>query len=318
MLALVWAMASASLMSTMPAHAAPFVYDRIAAVVGTKIILLSDLEYELRSSPLYFEAIAALGANPAPELVDAKREELRSVVLDQLIGDYLVMAEAERIPNASVTEEEVNQQLSMLAQNNKLSSVDELRKIVEKAGDFGTWDRYVRSLRRQIGVAKMEQAAPHSAPTEAQVRARYREMAKGEEAKVEVLRWFFPGGSEAEKTAQSAVQRATAAKTANQAPEDFAQAAGFEAQPRELSQGQSAPSLDRLLFAAKAGDIVGPVPATGGYLVFWVKSLTQSKIIPFEEASPQITRQLDYEIRTRELKAYRERLRLRGHVEIRE
>ena len=61
---------------------------------------------------------------------------------------------------------------------------------------------------------------------------------------------------------------------------------------RDVQKGQGEKAFDDAVFAAKKGQIVGPVKTSSGYYVFRVTNVTPENIQPFSKVKPQLTSQL--------------------------
>ena len=61
---------------------------------------------------------------------------------------------------------------------------------------------------------------------------------------------------------------------------------------RDVQKGQGEKAFDDAVFAAKKGEIVGPIKTTSGYYVFRVTSITPENIQPFSTVKAQIASQL--------------------------
>lgn len=303
-LGVIFALAAALLWAPMmqTAQAKPVRLDRIVAVVGPSIILESDLLRELKLSPLIAARMAQFTRRPTPQEIAAVQQELRPKILQTLIGDHLVLLEAEKYPSLALSDAELEAYLLNIAKGNQMKSVADLRSEVERSGDYGSWAEYKSTMRRQVGVYKIEVSlVPIPDVTETEIRAHYRELGKGEEAKVRARRWVF------DSEAQAQAQVEALAKT----PESEG------GQEVELLRGASAPAIEDALFSAKAKDAVGPLQVGSHWLVFAVDEVVESKLAPYESVRDQLQAKLKQERRTKATEQYRDKLRASNHVEIR-
>lgn len=283
------------------AQAKPQRLDRIVAVVGPSIILESDLLRELKLSPLIAARLAEFTRRPTPQEIAQIQAELRPKILETLVGDELILLEAQKYPSLALSDAELEGYLLNIAKGNQMDSIAQLRQEVERSGDYGSWAQYRATMRRQVGVYKIEVSlVPVPDVTETEIRAHYRELGKGEEAKVKARRWLF----DSEKAAQAQID----ALKAN--PEQ-------EGTDIELSPGASVPAVEDALFSAKQGDVVGPVALGRRWAVFAVQEVVESKLAPYESVRDQLQRKLEEERRKKATSAYRDQLRSNTHVEIR-
>lgn len=293
---------AALLSAPAPAAAAKaFSLDRIVAVVGPRIILESDLRRELALSPLVAARLAQFTSRPSEEQMQAIREELRPQVLEALIGDNLVLLEAEKYPSLALSDAELQAYLLNIAKGNQMKSVDDLKREVESAGEYGSWAEYKATMRRQVGVYKVEVSlVPVPDVTETELRAKYRELGKDEQAKVRARRWVFETKSQAQAQVQALQVDPKAQGTLV-----------------ELSPGRSAPAVDEALFAAKEGELVGPLPVGNQWMVFAVEKVEASNLAPYEDVREQLRQKMDQERRKKATQQYRDTLRANHHIEIR-
>ena len=61
---------------------------------------------------------------------------------------------------------------------------------------------------------------------------------------------------------------------------------------RDVQKGQGEKAFDDAVFAAKKGQIVGPIKTSSGYYVFRVTEITPENIQPFSKVKPQLASQL--------------------------
>jgi peptidyl-prolyl cis-trans isomerase SurA len=122
--------------------------DRIVAVVGKEYILLSDLNAQAE-----FYAYN--------NKVDPSTPGLREQVLDAMVNEKLVLAEALVDTTLSVTDEEISQQLdALIAQRVALPQIGSEKKLEEMYGmPISKMKREFRDdMRKQILVQKLQQA----------------------------------------------------------------------------------------------------------------------------------------------------------------
>lgn len=283
------------------AQAKPQRLDRIVAVVGPSIVLESDLLRELKLSPLIAARMAQFTRRPTPQEIAELQAELRPKILQTLIGDQLVLLEAQKYPSLALSEAELEAYLLNIAKGNQMASVDDLRKEVERAGEYGSWSQYKSTMRRQVGVYKVEVSlVPVPDVTETEIRAHYRELGQGEEAMVKTRRWIFENAAQAK--AQLAALKAD--------PK-------LEGQEVDFKRGALAPALEDAVFSAAQGDFVGPIQIGNRWMVFAIDEVVESKLAAYETVRDQLRRKLEEERRVKATAQYREKLRANNHVEIR-
>jgi len=303
-----------------PAQAeGPVQLDGIAAVVNDDIVLVSQLEREVTVSPMLAQAIQSLGPSATQQQAEQIRREVRSQVLDDLIEVQLIKREAARFQIA-VSETDVDHYIQQMTQQNGFSSVDQLRNAVLESGQFGNWADYRQMVRDQILVYQTTGALTNYKVSEAQVREHYRKMARDVDAKVEVERLVFsppPGDSEARDRVYAQAQVAARRLRSSEDFDVVAAELGQSDTRQELGRGSVAPQLEDAIFAAKQGQVVGPLASGQGFVVFKIVRRDASEVLSFEQARERIRGMLEQEALERASKEFRQQLRAKAHIDIR-
>lgn len=293
------------------------VLDRIVAVVNNQILLESDLDLWM----VYDETIGAelqKLQNPTEEQLLRRFVELRPQGLDELIARTLLLGQAPQF-NIAASESEVEAYLQNLARNAGLGGVPELKHAVEESMRYGTWAQYRYKLREDIIIYQLEAMLINVAVSDQQVLDRYRALSKSEEAKLEVRRFVFrasdnPAERDAVfKQAKAVVRRLSAGED----PEALAQELEQEVDSEEIGRSSVSRPIGERLFAAKAGDVVGPLESGQGYLVFLIDDVITSDVLGFDEAKEQLRAMILDEVRDKGRSDLRQQLRARAHVDIR-
>ncbi len=306
-----------------PAGAAPMMLDRVVAVVNDEVILLSELEFGLRSSPGLQERLSQLGAGATPQQTEQIMREERSATLDDLIKNVLVKKEARRF-QIEVNESDVERYLMSLAQAYGFSSNAELRKAVEESGEYGSWADYRQDIRDQLIVYKTTQSLANFAVTDAQVREQYRKMTRGETSTVDVERFVFTpdaAGAGAAPARDAAFAQAQATARRLRAGEDPAALATelslTEPTRQQITRGEIEPAIEDAIFAAPQGGVVGPLETGQGYLVLKILEHSSSEVLSFEQAKGNIRNQLEAEAYEKAADDFRAGLVAKAHIDIR-
>lgn len=302
-----------------PAEGGAIMLDRIVAVVNDDVILQSELDRAVATDPIVAAELQQLGPAATPQQVAAKQKEMRGEVLDQLISTRLLLAEAPRF-QLTASDQDVQSYLENLAARNNMASVDELRKAVEGSGQFGTWAEYKAKLREEILIYKVQNVLAAPVVTDAQVRERYRKMSKGEEAKVLALRYVIKPADQSAGARDEALSQAKQVSRrlgAGEDPAAVAESTGRPAEEQLLTRREVAPAIGDALFAAKPGEIVGPLPSGQGFVVFMIEEVKASDLVGFEEAKDGLRAQLEAEAIEKSGLELREQLRARAHIDIR-
>lgn len=307
------------MLAAVRADAEPVVLDRIVAVVNDDIILQSDLDKWMMYDDMVLEELAALQQQGAGEEQMLRRlTELRPAALDELIARRLMLGQAPTF-QISATEAEVESYLQNLARNAGLGGVPELKRAVEQSGRYGTWPQYKAKLHEDIIIYKLEGMLLNVAVSDQQVLDRYRQLSKGEEARMQVRRLVFTASDDpAERDAQ--LKRAKAVVRRLAQGEDIAEIAaelGKGSETEEVTRSSVSRPIGERLFSAAAGDVVGPLESGQGFVVFVVEEVITSDLRGFEEAKEALRQQIFNEVQARAKADFREQLRGRAHVDIR-
>lgn len=299
------------------ASADPVILDRIVAVVGDDVILQSDLERWLMFDDEVALELAKI-QNPSPEQIERKLAELMPRALDNLIGRTLMLEQAGTF-QVGATEQEVETYLQQLARGAKLAGIAELRAAVEQSGRYGTWTEYKNKLREDIILYKLQGMMLNVVVSDTQVLERYRELSKGEEAKIEVRRLVFHAGEDSDerdavyKQAKAVVRRLSG----GEAFDEVAASLGQSPEEETLTRSSVSRPIGERLFEAETGDVVGPLRSGQGFVVFVVDEVIASDLLGFEDAKDRLRRVLEEEARQKALRDLYEQLRGRTHVDIR-
>ncbi len=294
--------------------------DRVVAVVNDEVVLASELRRATDRHPMLREAMSQLPAGAPASQVQQTRREVESAVLDELIHIVLVRGEAEKL-DIKVSEPELQTALANIAANNNLT-VEALKKQVEASDEFDSWQEYTGELRDQIMSLRVSQQLATWSVSEAQIREYYRKMTKDERAKVEVEQFAFlpKGEAQADRdrafaAAQAAGRRLREGTTAEALATELGR---DESQwKRTIARGDIAPVLEDAVFAAKPGEVVGPIASGQGYVVYRVVAQVEAAALGYEEAKERIREQLENEAYFKAEQELRQQLRAKAHVDVR-
>jgi peptidyl-prolyl cis-trans isomerase SurA len=295
------------------------VLDRVVAIVDDDVVLESELAKFMAADPEVQMALSQLGPNPTQGQVDQKMLEIRVAALDRLIAHRLVLAEAPRL-ELTADDRQVESYLDNIVRQNQMASVEEMRQAVEASGQYESWDEYKEILREQILAFQVRSVLGSWSVSEAQVKARYRELAKGEEAEADLVRFDFRPTSDAAESRDAAY--ATAKKTARRLSagepvERLAKELKLDVEPTTVKRGSIAKVFREPVFSARSGAIVGPIQAGQGYTVFKVLEMRASDLRGYEDAKDELRRSLEIEAEQKAFQAVDDELRARAHVDVR-
>ena len=301
------------------AKAEPIVLDKIVAVVNDDIVLNSEVDEAMRYDPRVREAQQQLGPNPTPQQVEQVLTDVRIKVLDDLINRRLILDEAKKFQIA-VSEKDLDLYLNNLARQNQMETVADLRAAVEETGEFGSWEEYKAKTREDILWFQTQQILATWSVTDAQVREYYRKMSRGEDAKVEVVRFVFrPQGDDpkARDAAYALAKKTVRRLNSGEAPDQIGVDLEMEVEPRKISRGEIAPDQEDAIFAARRNEVVGPLRSGQGHVVFKIIEHHASDVVPYEKAKEKIREQLELEAQVKAVEELNEQLRAKAHIELR-
>jgi peptidyl-prolyl cis-trans isomerase SurA len=245
--------------------------DGIAAVVNDDVVLQSDVEDQL------YQYLAQTKAQPDPAEVDT----LRRQVLEQLINEKLIVAEARRA-GLTTTDAEINRQIDEALRQKKealggeTAFQDQLRS--ENTTEAMVRERYRQQLQREILAQRMvEKALPRRAVSPAEAQTYFKEHPdkfpnKPGEVRLQVIQIPATADSAADARGKAAAlearRRITSgekfAKVAAEVSEDPGSARsggdlGF------FTRGSMDPSLEQAAFGLKTGELSAPIRTPFGW-----------------------------------------------------
>jgi parvulin-like peptidyl-prolyl isomerase len=99
--------------------------------------------------------------------------------------------------------------------------------------------------------------------------------------------------------------------------EKLSEELGSPANEESVTRREVSPQLGDAIFAAKPGEVVGPLNSGQGFVVFKIVEVKASDLIGYEEAKAGLRAQLETEAIEKGGQELREQLRARAHVDIR-
>jgi len=84
----------------------------------------------------------------------------------------------------------------------------------------------------------------------------------------------------------------------------------------EVARGELLPDLDKAVFNAQSGDIIGPIATKSGWHILKVEQRLPSEIPAFESVKDKLRKDVTDETFQRDYKVYIERLRKDAFIEI--
>ncbi len=255
------------LLTTMPAHAALVLLDRIAVVVDEDVIMASEVETRVRS--IKSQIAASPNAQQPPESV------IREQVLERLIVESLQLQIASR-NGVRISDDELNQALRGIAAQNQLT-LEQFQVAI--AQDGLSWPEMREQVRREIAISRVQQGIMRRriAITDQEIRnflaSELGETITADEYRIAHILLANPDNARPDDV------RATRDK-AERLVQDIAGGADFQSLAIEHSAGQNAlnggdmgwrkpaqlPSMfSDTVQSMKVGDVAGPIRSGRGY-----------------------------------------------------
>lgn len=314
LLALVFAAAA------LPVAAADLV-EAIVVRVGDRIITRTQYLKRL------YDGMTEIEQSTPPDQVAARKEEMKKNLLNDLIAELLIKDRADRL-GLSVTEAEVKEAVARLKQQYGISTDEQFEESLRKSGMTRT--EMEARLRDTLITNKVfaRELRSRENLTDRELRERYdREKERyrlPERAHLRAIVIPRPeDAAAAEKARQRAEEVAAQAKTAQDfaalaasVPESVTKEKGGDM--GEVARGELLPDLDKAVFNAQPGAVLGPIATKSGWHIVKVESRLPSEIPAFESIKDRLRREVDDEAFQRDYKAYIERLRKEAFIQIHE
>ena len=300
------------------------VVDRIAAVVGTDIILLSEV---LEQALPVIKQMEQSSRSSMGIMADKRKTEVIGQVLEQMINDKLIDAEALEM-KISVTAEEINRAMENMAAQNGID-VKTLMDAVTAQGM--TVAGYRNKLRNQILRFKVLNLRVRGRIkiSEGEARQFYNNQvrdvrATGKFEGAHILVRIPPNPSASE--IKDAKMRAEAILNRIEAGEDFADVAKTQSEDKVtagrggrlgvLDPGTIPSILDQAFLDMEVDEIEGPIRTAAGLHI--IKLIyRESMVQPFVEVKDRIISHLAQEEMARQEKIWLNELRLRTFIDVR-
>ena len=299
------------------------IVEKIVAVVGGDIILLSEVENVLD------EMLRAMGPGFTQNRQQF-RSERRAEIINTLIAEKVLEQEIHKL-RIEVSDQELDRAIEDILSKNNIDK-DQLRMALRKQGL--SLKEYREGMKKQLLKAKIIQLKVRSRiqVTDQDVQSAYATMSAQASQLVRIRAQhilFIEKRTSDDVNAQDseAKQKALAALRRAQAGEDFGLLAGelsegpSRARQGDLGtfgRGEMMPEFEEAAFKAKEGHVVGPVRTSIGWHVIKVNERVVEAQRPIEEVEMAIRQQL-YEAKVEDAFArYIEELKGQVYIEIRD
>ncbi|HEX6087513.1 MAG TPA: peptidylprolyl isomerase [Thermoanaerobaculia bacterium] len=311
---------SALVLSSFGASAAE-VLEGIVVRVGDRIVTRTQYERRLR------DAYAEIEQNVRPEQVAAAKADMRKRLVDDVISELLIRERADRL-NLTVTDGEVKEALEQLKQQYGITTDEQFDVSLRNSG-LTRADMEARLRETMTSRKVFARELRRSEMSDADLRERYnREKESYRLPERAHLREIVILKPEDPAKAEEARQRAAeVAEAARKPGTDFKNVAATMSESGtrdkggdlgEVAKGDLVPDLDKAVFSAQAGTILGPLETKSAWHIMLVEQRLPSEVPAFESIKDRFRRDATEETFQRDYENYIAALRKDAFVQINE
>ncbi len=299
--------------------AAADLVEAIVIRVGDRIITTTQYKDRFR------DAMTEVAQTTPPDKLAAKKEELKKSFNDELIAELLIKDRADRL-GLSVTDAEVKDAVTRLKQQYNMQTDAEFERSLQQAGL--TRAEMESRLRDSLLSNKVfaRELRSREDMSDKDLRERYdREKEHFRLPERAHLRGIIIVRPEDAAAAARMEQRVDEiARDARVAP-DFGKFAASVPENAmkdkggdmgEVARGELLPDLDKAVFSANPGAIIGPIATKSGWHILKVETRLPSEVPAFESVKDKLRKDASEETFQRDYKVYIDRLRKDAFVEI--
>ncbi|MGZ5476374.1 MAG: peptidylprolyl isomerase [Thermoanaerobaculia bacterium] len=294
--------------------------ESIVVRVGDRIITRSQYDKRLRESLAEAEQ-----SGGTADQIATRKQELRKGMVEDLINELLIKDRADRI-GITVSDAEIKDAVVRLKQQYGISTDAQFDESLQKSGmtradmearlrdTLITNKVFARELRSREDLDDRELRDRYTREKE-----RYRLPERAHLREIVILR------AQGAMNAEAAKQRANDVATQLRASADFAKMAMTVSESGtkdkggdlgEVARGELLPDLDRAVFNAAQGAVIGPIETKSGWHIIKVEQRLPSEVPAFESVKDKLRKDAGEETFQRDLKAYLERLRKDAYIQI--
>jgi peptidyl-prolyl cis-trans isomerase SurA len=298
------------------------VLEGIVVRVGDRIVTRSQYERRLRDIDREIEQSAP------PADVAARKLEARNGLVNELVSELLLKDRADRL-GITVTDADIREAIDRLKQQYGITSDEQFEESLKASGLTRTdMEGRLRDTLLTNKVFARELRSRQEA-TDPELRERYnREKENYRLPERAHLREIVVLRPEAPSAAEEARQRATeVAEAARKPGTDFANLASTMSESGtkdkggdlgEVARGDLVPDLDRAVFNAAPGSVIGPIEGKSAWHILKVEQRLPSEVPAFETIKDRLRKDASEETFQRDYKAYIETLRKDAYIQINE
>src|SRR3954468_11695915 len=297
------------------------IVEAIVLRVGDRIVTSTQYAHRLK------DAFAEIEQTSTSDQIAAKKAEFKKNLIDEMISELLIKDRADRI-GVSVTEAELKEATARLKEQYGISTDQQFEESLQKSGLSRTEMEarlrdtlisnkvFSRELRSREELTDRELRERYDRDKD-----RYRLPERAHLREIVILR---PDNAAAVEGAQ---QRANELATKLRGGTDFATAAKTSSEAGtkdkggdlgEVARGELLPDLDKAVFNATAGTVIGPIETKSGWHILKVETRLPSEVPAFESVKDRLRKDASEDAWQRDYKAYIDRLRKDAFIQINE
>lgn len=295
--------------------------EAIAIRVGDRIVTRTQYARRLKDGFAEIDQSSSVAADVA-----AKKAELRKNLANDLIAELLIKDRADRL-GLSVASDELKEAMSRLKEQYGIKSDAEFEESLHKSGmtradmegrlrDTILMNKvFAKELRQREDLSDKELRERYDREKE-----RYRLPERARLREIVVLKPDDP--SKVEAARKRATELAAKGRT-----DDFAKLAMASSDAGtkdkggdlgEVARGELLPDLDKAVFNATAGTVLGPLESKTGWHILKVEARLPSEVPAFESVKDRLRKDASEDAWQRDYKAYIDRLRKDAFIQINE
>jgi len=296
--------------------------EAVVVRVGDRIITRTQYERRLR------EKKAEIDQSAEPSQAASLKQQATKALVNELISELLIKDRADRL-GISVSDAEMKEATNHLKQQYNITSDEQFEASLKQSGmtrtdmearlreTLVTQKVFSRELRNRADLSDPELRERYNREKE-----RFRLPERAHLREIVVLK-----PDNAAKLEEAHTRANEVAEAARKAGTDFAQLASTMSESAskdkggdlgEVAKGDLVGELDREVFNAAPGTILGPIETKSAWFLMKVEQRLPSEVPAFESVKEKLRRDADEETFQRDYKAYIDTLRKDAFIEIHE
>ena len=294
--------------------------EAVVVRVGDRIITRSQYDRRLRDGYMEIEQTAP------PAEVAARKQDLKKRLVDELINELLIKDRADRI-GVTISDDEIKDATTRLKQQYNITTDEQFEASLRQSGltrqdmelrlrdTLITNKVFARELRNRSELDDKELRARYEREKD-----RYRLPERARLREIVIIPAEGANPSVANEQAKALVARIRAGEDFTKIAQESSMAGTKErgGDLGEVSRGELLTELDREVFNAAAGSVIGPIFTGRAFHIIKVEERLPSEVPGFESVKDRLRRDVGDETFQRDLEAYLKRLREDAFIQVNE